>query len=433
VSATAIRDLSQFLNSLPTSAYLHIPFCRRRCFYCDFPVSVVGDRKDGSNSGTIQHYIEVLQTEICTTSQYCQEIFGVSLPPLKTIFFGGGTPSLLSISQVQRLLETLDQQFGITTQAEISMEMDPGTFTLEQVKGYQKAGINRISLGVQAFQDELLIKSGRSHSVAEIWQAAELLNQANIDNVSIDLISGLPHQTLEMWQFSLESAISMSPAHLSSYDLIVEPKTPFFRYYQPGKSPLPTDETAAQMYRMAQQMLTNAGYQHYEISNYAKPGYQCRHNQVYWHNQPYYGFGMGATSYIYQQRVMRPRKTWEYYEWVPTEKPFKLSQQNQDNLTETTNDQLLETLMLGFRLSEGIDLSKLAEQFGEEILKKLRKCLQPYDQQGWVKLIDDDGMPVELLPNQSYPSSGKLRLSDPEGFLFSNTILAELFNQFSDL
>ncbi len=210
-----LKKSVQATNSgIPSSAYLHIPFCRRRCYYCDFPVFVVGDRKNGENSGTIVQYVAVLCQEIQETKN-----LGASL---KTVFFGGGTPSLLSVSQLSNILETLDGKFGIAAEAEISIEIDPGTFTLEQLRGYAAAGVNRVSLGVQAFQDELLQACGRSHSVADIFEAVEIVRSAGIVNFSLDLISGLPHQTLENWEASLKSAVEISPTHLSSYDLIVE-------------------------------------------------------------------------------------------------------------------------------------------------------------------------------------------------------------------
>jgi oxygen-independent coproporphyrinogen-3 oxidase len=419
-------------TGIPCSAYLHIPFCRRRCYYCDFPVSVVGDRKNGDNSGTIQHYVEVLLQEISITPAFCQ--------PLETVFFGGGTPSLLSVSQLGRILDALHRQFGIAAGAEISIEIDPGTFTLEQLQGYCSAGVNRISVGVQAFQDELLHLCGRSHTVSDIYAAIDLLRRAGADNFSLDLISGLPHQTLEQWRASLEAAVALAPAHISTYDLIVEPKTPFSRYYQPGVQPLPSDETAAQMYRLAQQVLTRAGYEHYEISNYAKPGYQCRHNRVYWENRPYYGFGMGATSYVGGHRFTRPRKTWEYSEWVQSQAerrspqpPLKRGavETAMEDAGTSDSDILLETLMLGLRLAEGVSLSAFAEQFGTCTLQQICKCLQPYCRQGWVEIVGGDGVPVAASDCHQLPAEGRLRLSDPEGFLFSNTILAALFGELS--
>jgi len=387
----------------PISAYVHIPFCRRRCYYCDFPISIVGDRLHGENSGTISRYVEVLCQEIAYTTAAGE--------PLKTIFFGGGTPSLLSINQLQQIINTLKSQFGIANDAEISIEIDPGTFTLEQLQGYCLAGVNRISLGVQAFQPELLKICGRSHTVEDIYTAIEMIHQTvNVSSFSLDLISGLPYQTLAQWQDSLKQVVAIAPNHISIYDLQIEPGTAFNRYYQVGEQPLPTDDMTAQMYRIAQQVLTSAGYEHYEISNYAQPTHQCRHNLVYWHNQPYYGFGMGATSYVQGQRFTRPRKTQEYYQWV---KDYIAADGVLDCPQTPLNEVLLETLMLGLRLSAGIDLSTLAQQFGVETVAKIWQCLQPYSQQGWVELVRTD----------------QLRLTDPEGFLFSNTVLARLFHQ----
>lgn len=415
-----LQKAEKVINSItpPRSAYIHIPFCRRRCYYCDFPVSVVGDKATGSTSGTIEQYVEVLRSELKTTP--------VSRRFLETVFLGGGTPSLLSVEQLGHILDAIDQHFGIAAGAEISIEMDPGTFNLEQLKGYRAVGVNRISLGVQAFQDELLSVCGRSHNSSDIFAAIELLRQVEVPDFSLDLISGLPHQTLEQWQESLETAVKLAPTHISCYDLIVESVTPFGRQYSPGVKPLPTDESAAQMYRMAQQVLTGAGYEHYEISNYALPGHQCRHNRVYWENRPYYGFGMGAASYIEGRRFTRPRTRREYYAWV---------QQLMDaggileNPKLSAEDVLLETLMLGLRLAQGLSLSALSEQFGEKTLKQIWMALHPYYCKGWVELIATDTKAMELGDAQRLPAIGYLRLSDPEGFLFSNTVLADLFSQ----
>ncbi|MEH2050777.1 radical SAM family heme chaperone HemW [Nostoc sp.] len=385
------------ISGIVSSAYLHIPFCRRRCFYCDFPVSVVGDRLRGETSGTISQYVEVLCQEIAMTPAFGQ--------PLKTIFFGGGTPSLLSTEQLQRILRELQKHFGIATGAEISMEIDPATFDLAHIAGYHSAGVNRVSLGVQAFQAELLQKAGRSHSVEDIFAAVELIHQVEIPVFSLDLISGLPHQSLDQWQDSLEKAVAIAPTHISIYDLTIEPGTAFGRYYKPGDTPLPTDEATVKMYQMGQQILTSAGYEHYEISNYAQPGYQCRHNRVYWENRPYYGFGMGAASYLEGKRFTRPRKTKEYYQWVQAGGVI-------DCDVTPPKEVLLETLMLGLRLAEGVSLAALAESFGEEKVEEICQCLQEYFENGWVEI-----------------GEGRLRLIDPQGFLFSNVVLAELFEK----
>lgn len=407
------NNLEVFSDCLkPSSAYVHIPFCRRRCFYCDFPISVVGDRKNGSNSHSILEYITQLQREIA-----CSADFGF---PLQTVFFGGGTPSLLTVSQVGEILNVLNQKFAIASDAEISMEIDPGTFNFNQVQGYRKAGVNRISLGVQSLQSKLLQKAGRSHSLDEIYQAVDLIHQANFPHFSVDLISGLPEQTLEDWQESLEKAVNFNTNHISIYDLTIEPGTVFGRYFEPGEKPLPTDETTVEMYRMAQRILTTSGFEHYEISNYAKPGHQCRHNRVYWENKSYYGFGLGAASYLAGKRFTRPRKIREYYDWIEQDCPIEVPELAQEDL-------LLETLMLGLRLADGIKVGELISKFGEVTFQRIWKCLERYYNQGWVLLLEDS----EKLEITTNLASAKIRLSDPEGFLFSNVILSDLFKEFS--
>ena len=397
------------------AAYIHIPFCRRRCYYCDFPITVIGDRASEKFDRTqlMKNYVQAL----------CQEIrLTATLYPssnLETVFFGGGTPSLLPTTELERILITLEETFGLSKDAEISLEIDPGTFDFPQLQAYQNLGINRYSLGVQAFQDELLASLGRTHRLKDIDRAIAQFEQLGITNFSLDLISGLPQQTVSQWEETLEKAIEVSPAHLSCYDLIIEPGTAFERQLEKGKLPLPPDETAAEMYRITQQRLTDAGYDHYEISNYALAGYQCRHNRIYWQNLPFYGFGMGATSYLGGKRYARSRTRREYYAWL-------------ESLTETPNDltptppidpidQLLETLMLGLRLKEGVNLSAIAEQFGSQAVKQILVSLQPYIDKQWVQLTKPNGK-----------EWGQLKLSDPEGFLFSNCIIAQLFQDVSE-
>lgn len=408
-------------SSNPTAAYVHIPFCRRRCYYCDFPVSIVGDQRHGGNFTPVDRYIDVL----------CQEIHLTPAPPkslatsLKTIFFGGGTPSLLTVTQLNKVLTVLATKFGIDGQAECSIEIDPGTFDLNKIKGFQNLGMNRFSLGVQAFQANLLSNCGRSHTVAEIYAAIECLEKAKVNNWSLDLISGLPDQTMLDWQRSLQQILAIAPPHLSIYDLTLEPQTAFGKRYHPGMAPLPSEITTTNMYRLAQQQLTETGYTHYEISNYAKPGYQCQHNRVYWKNQAYYGFGMGAASYIHDRRFTRPRKTQGYYDWVNS-----LNQSHGVSLNalpkETPLDKLLDTLMLNLRLKEGIDLSELQRQFGDEPINKILQCLKPYQMQGLVQ-----GYRLQLKAKE-HDFQHYICLVDPDGFLFSNTILADLFYYLQD-
>jgi oxygen-independent coproporphyrinogen-3 oxidase len=391
------------IDTIPTAAYIHIPFCRRRCYYCDFPISVVGY---GAVSTMVEEYITAVIKDIQLTAPTDR--------PLQTIFFGGGTPSLLSPQQLSPILKAIAARFGIAKNAEISMEIDPGTFNRDRLLGYLETGLNRFSLGVQTFDAELLKVCGRSHTITDVMQAIEIIKELNIDNFSLDLISGLPHQTLKHCQTSLEQAIAIAPKHLSCYDLVLEPVTAFGKQYQPGEKPLPDDEDTAEMYRLTQKTLTAAGYEHYEVSNYALAGYQCRHNRVYWKNQPYYGFGMGAASYVSGQRFSRPRTRREYYDWLENDAIVNAP------ITSAT-DYLLETLMLGLRLADGIDLTR----FDRHTVEKIKSCLKPYCDRGWIEIVNDDAKIASS--NDNLPQ--KLCLSDPEGFLFSNTVLASLFEK----
>ncbi len=386
----------------PKAAYIHIPFCRRRCYYCDFAITVTGDRALSNSSTMAINYVNYLQQEIKLTQ-----------PPqtsLSTIFFGGGTPSLLPVAQLGEILTTIAQHLGIAKNAEISMEIDPGTFDKQQLQEYLRLGVNRFSLGVQTFDKKLLKICGRSHNQQDIFTAINLLKELNVDNWSLDLITGLPHQTLDQVASSLEIAIANKPQHLSCYDLVLEPVTAFGKQYHPGEQPLPTENDTAAMYKLTQEMLTNNGYQHYEISNYAKPGYQCRHNRVYWQNESYYGFGMSAASYVEDKRFTRPRTRKEYYSWVENGAIIDVAE-------TTKNEQLLETLMLGLRLAEGVSLSKISREFGEQAVEQILSGLQSYLQQNLVAIITND-------------QDQRLRITDPQGFLLSNRILASLFEIF---
>ncbi len=287
------------------------------------------------------------------------------------------------------------------------MEIDPGTFDLDQLEAYVAAGVNRVSMGVQAWQDALLQLCGRSHNVADIERSIEIIRQSSVTNWSLDLISGLPQQTMELWRESLARSIEVNPSHISVYDLIVEAQTPFAKQYKPDCLPLPSDETTAQMYREAQIALTAAGYQHYEISNYARRATDsllmtCRHNQVYWRNAAYYAFGMGAASYIAGTRFTRPRYTQDYFDWVAVGAVYP--QEVPGNV-----ERFLETLMLGLRTAQGLQISRLIDEFGLDLWLDAWRRIEKYCPH-WV-MVDAD----------------HFRLTDPEGFLYSNTVLAGLF------
>jgi putative oxygen-independent coproporphyrinogen III oxidase len=420
IATAATHPPGIIVTDRPTAAYVHIPFCRRRCFYCDFPIYVVGDRglqqPEKAPSHSITTYLTALQAEIHRTPKQ-------NTQALQTVFFGGGTPSVLTGAQLGEILQALDRQFGLAKNAEISMEIDPGTFDFAGLQAYQAAGINRFSFGIQAFQPELLAACGRAHTVADIATSLDLIQQCGITNYSLDLISGLPHQTIAQWQDSLQQAIAHRPTHISTYDLTIESGTVFGKRYRPGDQPLPDDESTAEMYRLAHEILSAAGYDHYEVSNHAQPGYQCQHNRTYWANRSFYGFGMGATSYLRGDRLARPRQLQAYNNWVTEFDP------DPDPIPLTPNELLLDTLMVGFRLAEGISVKSLRQQFGDRLVQQVGECLTPYIKSGWVEAIRDD---------QAQTSGGdwlaidRIRLTAPEGFLFSNVVLVKLFDRLGD-
>jgi putative oxygen-independent coproporphyrinogen III oxidase len=378
----------------PEAAYLHIPFCRQRCHYCDFATGL-GTRE------LIATYVQRLCQEIGSSYRYCD------LPgdprPLTSIFFGGGTPSLLTVEQLGQILNRLQERIPFHPECEISLEANPGTITRDQLAGYRALGVNRISLGVQAFQPELLAACGRLHGVEEVYDAVSDLEAVGLNNFNLDLIFGLPHQTLEHWHNSLQTLIEINPPHVSIYDLTIESGTKFGRMYRPGDVPLPTEETTVEMYLMARELLTQAGYIHYEISNFARPEYSCRHNRVYWENRPYFGFGMGSVGYEGGQRIQQPKTLYDYFELV------KARIRPTAPLT-TPEEAWMDTLMLGLRLQEGLDLAHLQESFGDRKVKQALDRLDPYFERGWASC-----------------GEGRLRLIPPDGWLFSNEILKDLF------
>ena len=387
----------------PKAAYVHVPFCRRRCFYCDFPISVVGDNLVGESSGMMADYVAWLIREI--------ELEPYKGAGLSSIFFGGGTPSLLSPGQISQILITLERRFGFESGIEISMEVDPGTFDLPRLNSWRSAGVNRFSLGVQAFQDELLEACGRSHRTKDVERSVALLRSTG--NWSLDLMSGLPGQTLAMWLESLELAIEAGSTHLSVYDLTVEPGTVFGKLSDRDCLNVPLEEEVVEMYRMTAERLCAVGFDRYEVSSYARSvEFECRHNRVYWSGLPFYGFGMGATSFVDGVRLGRPRTRAEYFDWVGEneKKTVQDSVITQKNFEEREREIFLERVMMGLRLVKGIEVEPLVRRFGTALVDEAIVALQPFVISGLVMI-----------------EAGWIRLSEPEGLLLSNVVLVGLF------
>lgn len=385
------------MYTAPTAIYVHIPFCKRRCFYCDFAITTAGD--------SIQKkYVDYLCREIRLTARLYP-----SYQPIDTIFFGGGTPSILPTDLLKKVLEVIRQEFTISPTAEISLEANPDNLHSQKLVDYRELGINRLSLGVQAFQDHLLEICGRDHSVKEVYRAVSAIKKAGFINFSLDLISGLPHQTLGDWAETLDRAIELEPDHLSLYDLIVEEKTLFSKKYAQKKLILPPEELTVEMYLLAREKLLSHGYDHYEISNYARPNYQCHHNLKYWHNLPFYGLGMSATSYLNHQRLDRPRNLpdywlmidrWEYENLVPSVPVLSRS------------ERLFELFMQGLRLETGINLAHISQQFLPPELASIQSITTPFIDKGWLEWTE-----------------GRVRLIPPHGWLFADVVISAIYDR----
>ena len=388
-------------NLAPRAAYLHIPFCHRRCFYCDFPVVPLGDRADGERSASIPAYLALLNEEIAAAP---------AGPPLSTGYLGGGTPSLLSPAQVEGLLAALAKRFGLVPGAEISLELDPASFDEARLAGYLAAGITRISLGGQSFDDAVLAGLGRRHRAADLREAIHWLARAQrrggLRSWSLDLIQGLPGQELPHWRHQLAQAVASGAPHLSIYDLIVEPGTVFERRSRRGELALPEEDLAADLMDATVEQLAAAGYGRYEISNYALPGHASRHNRVYWSGAGWWGFGMGATSAPWGQRLARPRTRQGWEEWLAAGQPGL-----ERSPPPQPGPPLDERLLVGLRRREGVNLPALAASFGvgAEAVAALATRLAPWREQGLLQI-----------------EGPRWRLTDPAGMALSNGVLREM-------
>lgn len=370
------------------SIYVHIPFCVRRCLYCDFNTYAGKD-------ALIAPYLDALETHIRANAEPDR--------PISTIYFGGGTPTYVGADALARTLSAIRKSYKVDTDAEITSEANPSTSDAERFAGMSAAGFNRLSIGVQAFQNPLLRHLGRAHTVDEALAAVTAARQAGFANVNIDLMSGLPGQSRVDWEDTLSRAIDLQVEHLSLYSLSVEPGTPFERLRTEGRLPLPSEVDDAWMFNRGIERLVAAGYEHYEVSNFARPGYRSRHNLVYWHNGEYRGFGAGAASYQNGRRWTAVASPAEYVSKI---------QRGADTTAESETlppDQALaETAILGLRLTDGIDLDELSRRFGSDHVAGLRAKL---DRQAALGL-------VELIGNRA-------RLTR-RGLLFGNDVWASL-------
>lgn len=351
------------------SIYVHIPFCAKRCAYCDFNTyawrgSIVRDTLEA-----ICAHIESFSAE------------GIAVP---TIFFGGGTPSFPDPEGIIRILDTIRSRFNVLPDAEISLEANPGTTDRARYAVLRQAGFNRLSMGVQAFDDQLLKALGRIHTASEAISSFEAARQAGFGNINIDLMFALPGQTIRHWQRTLRTAISLQPEHLSCYALTIEPNTPFYKMHQQGLLSLPGEEEDLRMYQYAIRTLTRAGYEHYEISNFARPGYRCQHNMVYWRNEQYLGFGPGAVSYRHGIRwkcLNNPRR---YVHAVRQGLPLVEEEERLE-----ADASLGETIMLMLRLRDGVDVKAVEQRYGVNLAQRYAHQLRQLQRLRLIEVTPD--------------------------------------------
>ncbi len=354
------------------SLYFHIPFCTHRCAYCDFNTYAGQER-------LIPAYVEALCREIEYVGSRFPEsrMKGDKGEGVRTIFFGGGTPSLLNLAQFEQILQNVCAHFAVPDMSslETSLEANPGTVTRDSLRGLRRAGFNRISFGVQSFQPGELRQLERIHDPYDVLKAVQWAHQAGFENLNLDLIYGLPEQALASWQANVKHAVELAPQHLSLYALTIEPGTPYGRWAKHGLLPLPDPDLAADMYEWSAEYLEGQGYEQYEISNWARPGFECRHNLQTWRNLPYLGFGAGAHGCANGTRVadVLSIKTYiERLQFDPGHTPslaFPLSPATITQTRLTSFVEMQETMMLGLRLTqEGVSEKAFRQRFDQDLM-----------------------------------------------------------------
>lgn len=346
--------------------YIHIPFCDHICTYCDFPKLLTkGQRHEA--------YIEALLMEL---EMYRQE---VGFEQLQSIFIGGGTPTALSVEQLQPLFDYLHQFINFDQMVEFSIEANPENLTLEKIQYLISQGVSRFSLGVQTFHETLLKRIGRKHQASEVIQAIQNLKQCGVQNINLDLIYAIPGQTIEQLKSDLEQAIALEVEHISAYSLIVEEHTQLYLAYMRDQIKLTDNEIEAQMYEVVMDKLTQNGFKHYEISNYAKSR-PSLHNQWYWKNDSYIGTGLGAHGYVLGHRYQNTRSINTYIELLQKkEKPVIESH------LVTKQEQIEEEMFLGLRLLEGLNIDRVNEKYQLNLIELYQKALNDLLDKGFLE------------------------------------------------
>jgi oxygen-independent coproporphyrinogen-3 oxidase len=348
--------------------YIHVPFCRKLCRYCDFYSEIAGP-------GDIDEFLGALAIE---SSLEASGPFGEFV--YDSVYIGGGTPSMLGSEQIEKLFSAM-ASFAVADAAEITIECNPSSLSPMLLRTYHKLGINRISLGVQSFNDKHLERLGRIHSSKEAIGSFHLIREAGFENISIDLIYGLPAQTLSEWIDDLKQAIDLGPEHISAYNLIIEPETPFGQLYAKGRLRLPSDETQNLMYGALDVHLSKAGYDRYELSNFSKPGLECRHNVKYWHLLPYLGLGPAAVSFDGANRTRNLPALSAYVKATSV-----LTSPPRETEFLDANKLLSEAIMMQLRLCEGLSCNELMTRFQYDILREKKEQVEQLQRNGYIEI-----------------------------------------------
>lgn len=389
------------MNKRELELYIHIPFCARKCSYCDFLSFAAPER-------VYREYMDKLIEEICGQGPNFQE-YRVS-----TIFVGGGTPSILPADLIMELFATLSENFDIALDAEVTLEANPGTLTMEKLEVYRQSGINRLSIGLQSADDKELKYLGRIHSYDSFLKSYQRAKQAGFKNINVDLMSALPGQDVHSWKTTLKKVMMLKPEHISAYSLIIEEGTPFFeRFGEPeckkgllsggqqenSKKPetasevaaraavmtlpdLPDEDTDREMYHLTKEMMAAQGYERYEISNYAKKGYECRHNTGYWTGVEYLGLGLGASSYTYGYRYHNTEDLQEYLSL----NLYEGGAAARDIEELSLEDKMEEFMFVGLRMMKGVSGSEFLERFGLNMWNVYGDVLKKLEQQGLIEV-----------------------------------------------
>ena len=354
------------MQKKPTSAYVHIPFCTQICYYCDFSKVFIKNQP-------VDSYLEHL----------LEEFHSYDIQKLRTLYIGGGTPTALSAPQLEVLLDGLTKNLDLSVLEELTIEANPGDLDADKIAVLKQSPVNRVSLGVQTFDDKMLKKIGRSHLEKDIYENIDRLKLAGFDNISIDLIYALPGQTMDQVKKNVAKAISLDIPHMSLYSLILENHTVFMNRMRRGKLPLPKEELEAEMFEYIIAELERSGFEHYEISNFSKPGFESRHNLMYWDNAEYYGIGAGASGYVNGVR---------YKNHGPIRHYLNAVEAGNARITEehlSQREQMEEEMFLGLRKKSGVSMARFEEKFGRSFDRLYGEIIRDLVQQGLMQIDGD--------------------------------------------